>query len=59
MFGADYPLFRYERLVADWRALGFEEETLERVFHRNAEKLFAPQLQTSQQPQPQPVQSVR
>ena len=39
MFGADYPLFRYERLVADWKALGFDEETLERVFHaENAER---------------------
>ncbi|MBI4189500.1 MAG: amidohydrolase [Betaproteobacteria bacterium] len=41
MFGADYPLFRYERLVADWRALGYDEATLERVFFRNAETLFA------------------
>ncbi|MSQ55001.1 MAG: hypothetical protein EXR31_06495 [Betaproteobacteria bacterium] len=47
MFGADYPLFTYERLVADWRALGYEEEILEKVFHRNAQALFAkcmPQL---------------
>ena len=51
MFGADYPLFRYERLVADWKTLGFDEETLERVFHRNAEKLFAPQLQKTLQTQ--------
>jgi predicted TIM-barrel fold metal-dependent hydrolase len=42
MFGADYPLFKYERLEADWRALGYDEETLARVFHGNAEKLFAP-----------------
>ena len=41
MFGADYPLFRYERLVEDWRQLGFDEDTLARVFHRNAEELFA------------------
>jgi predicted TIM-barrel fold metal-dependent hydrolase len=40
MFGADYPLFRYERLVADWRDLGYDEAILERVFHRNAEALF-------------------
>lgn len=40
MFGADYPLFRYERLVADWRSLGLDEDVLERVFHRNAEALF-------------------
>lgn len=41
MFGADYPLFRYERLVEDWRSLGFDDEVLERVFHLNAEELFA------------------
>ena len=40
MFGADYPLFRYERLVEDWRSLGYDESVLEGVFHRNAEKLF-------------------
>ena len=45
MFGADYPLFRYERLVDDWRALGYEEALLEKVFHGNAERLFAPYLE--------------
>ena len=38
--GADYPLFRYERLVGDWRNLGYDEAILERVFFRNAEALF-------------------
>jgi predicted TIM-barrel fold metal-dependent hydrolase len=41
MFGADYPLFRYERLVADWKSLGYTDDVLERIFHRNAERLFA------------------
>ena len=41
MFGADYPLFKYERLVADWRALGYDDEILDKVFHANAEKYFA------------------
>jgi len=40
MFGADYPLFRYERLVDDWIALGYDDDVLARVFHRNAERLF-------------------
>jgi predicted TIM-barrel fold metal-dependent hydrolase len=40
MFGADYPLFRYERLVDDWKALGYDDDVLARVFHRNAERLF-------------------
>ena len=41
LFGADYPLFRYERLVSDWRNLGYDDAILERVFFRNAEALFA------------------
>jgi uncharacterized protein len=44
MFGADYPLFRYERLIADWRSLGYDEAVLERVFFRNAEALFGVEL---------------
>jgi predicted TIM-barrel fold metal-dependent hydrolase len=41
LFGADYPLFRYERLVSDWCNLGYDDAILERVFFRNAEALFA------------------
>lgn len=41
MFGADYPLFTYERLLADWGSLGYDEGTLERVFVKNAQALFA------------------
>ena len=41
MFGADYPLLGYERLVGDWRNLGYEDEVLEKVFHRNAEAFLA------------------
>lgn len=37
MFGADYPLIRYERLIADWQSEGYSQEVLEKVFHRNAE----------------------
>jgi predicted TIM-barrel fold metal-dependent hydrolase len=40
MFGADYPLFRYERLVDDWKALGYDDDVLARVFHRTAERVF-------------------
>ena len=40
MFGADYPLFTYERLVGDWRNLGFDEATLTRVFRENAAAFF-------------------
>ncbi len=41
MFGADYPLFRYEQLVAAWRAEGYTEEILAKVFYRNAEAMLA------------------
>ena len=40
MFGADYPMFRYERLIADWQSEGYGEAVLENIFHRNAERLF-------------------
>ena len=40
MFGADYPLISYERLEQDWRAEGYPEEVLEKVFHKNAEAFF-------------------
>ena len=41
LFAVDYPLFSYERMVRDWRAEGYAEEVLERVFHRNAEAFLA------------------
>ena len=41
MFAADYPLFRYERLFADWCGLGYSEQVLEQILRRNAEALLA------------------
>jgi len=41
MFGADYPLFTYERLESDWRALGLAEDVLLDVMHDNAERFLA------------------
>ncbi|MGE0315223.1 MAG: amidohydrolase family protein [Lautropia sp.] len=40
MFGGDYPLFRYERLLRDWRSEGYDAEVLENVFHRNATRFL-------------------
>jgi predicted TIM-barrel fold metal-dependent hydrolase len=40
LFGADYPLFSYDRLIADWKAEGYGDEVLAKVFHANAERLF-------------------
>lgn len=41
MFGADYPLLSYQRLIADWKALGFGESVLEKIFHDNAARFLA------------------
>lgn len=40
MFGADYPLFTYERLMNDWRALGYSDDVLGKVMTGNAARLF-------------------
>lgn len=40
MFGGDYPLFRYERLVADWQALEYDESVMQAVFNGNAKRLL-------------------
>jgi predicted TIM-barrel fold metal-dependent hydrolase len=41
LFGGDYPLFSYERLVNDWRAELYPAEILEKVFYKNAERFLA------------------
>jgi uncharacterized protein len=40
MFGADYPLIRYERLIADWQSEGYGNDVLEKVFYQNAERFL-------------------
>ena len=40
LFGADYPLFSYERLISDWRKEGYPEEVLQKMFHRNGERFL-------------------
>ena len=40
MFGADYPLLKYDQLVSDWLDLGYDEATMDKVFRRNAQALF-------------------
>ena len=42
MFGADYPLFTYERLVADWRSLGYDEAVLDQVMQRQRRAAVRP-----------------
>ena len=40
LFGADYPLLSYERLVSDWTALGYSAEVMDKVFYKNGEALL-------------------
>jgi len=40
MFGADYPLFTYERLERDWHGEGYADDVLDDVFRNNAERLL-------------------
>jgi uncharacterized protein len=40
-FGADYPMLSHERLVEEWRELGFSSDVLDDVFSRNAESFLA------------------
>jgi predicted TIM-barrel fold metal-dependent hydrolase len=40
MFGWDWPTLTLERLMDDWRGLGYAEEVYEKVFYKNAEAFF-------------------
>ena len=40
LFGWDWPTLTHERLVDDWRSLGYAEEVYEKVFYRNSEAFF-------------------
>jgi hypothetical protein len=35
------PLLTYERLISDWRGLGYSDEVLEKVFSGNAERFLS------------------
>jgi hypothetical protein len=40
MFGSDYPFFSYERLFRDWEAEDYKTEVLEKVYYKNAQRVF-------------------
>jgi len=40
LFGADYPLLSYERLIGDWKAQGYPNDVLDGIFHNNAKAFF-------------------
>jgi hypothetical protein len=41
MFGCDFPVLRYEKVVADWKSEGYSDQVLAKVLHQNAESYFA------------------
>lgn len=41
MFGCDFPVLRYEKLIADWMSEGYTEVVLRKVFYENAERYFS------------------
>ncbi len=40
MFGSDYPSLPYARLFKEWRELGYADAVMEKLFHRNAERVL-------------------
>lgn len=40
MFGCDFPVLEYPKVVNDWQSLGYSEQIVEKVLWRNAEKYF-------------------
>jgi predicted TIM-barrel fold metal-dependent hydrolase len=40
MFGSDYPSIPYERLFKEWSELGYPDELMEKIFHKNAERIL-------------------
>jgi len=44
MFASDYPFFSYERLFSEWEAEGFKPEILEKMYYKNAMRVFGFEL---------------
>lgn len=40
MFGTDHPSLPFDRLLREWDELGFSDEVMAGVFHRNAERVL-------------------
>jgi hypothetical protein len=40
MFGSDYPSIPYDRLMKEWGELGYTEAVMEKIFHKNAERVL-------------------
>jgi predicted TIM-barrel fold metal-dependent hydrolase len=40
MFGSDYPSMPYERIFREWEEMNLPDETMNKVFHENAERVL-------------------
>jgi predicted TIM-barrel fold metal-dependent hydrolase len=40
MFGSDYPSMPYERILREWKELGYKDEVMEKIMHGNAERIL-------------------
>jgi uncharacterized protein len=40
MFGSDYPSMPYERILREWGELGYKDEVMEKIMHKNAERVL-------------------
>jgi len=40
MYANDFPMLRYEKIVGDWRAEGYSDDVLQRIFTGNAERFL-------------------
>jgi len=40
MFGSDYPSMPYDRILREWGELGYKDEIMEKIFHKNAERIL-------------------
>ena len=40
MFGSDYPSIPYDRLFKEWGELGYSDAVMEKIYHKNAERIL-------------------
>jgi len=40
MFGSDYPSLPYARILKEWGELGYTDAVMEKIFHKNAERVL-------------------
>ena len=40
MFGSDFPVLRYDKLLKDWTSEGYSQDVLDKVLRTNAEAYF-------------------